>query len=471
MAREAHLLDRFLNPQSLALFGSMQENWFFGPGVIIGDLLQWGYRGVIYPVHPTADSVYGIKVFRDLAEIDGVPDLAVVATSYKHVPGILHQCGRKGVRAAVVISDSFGEAGPEGKIRQAELLRIAESYGIRIMGPNTVGIFNSEHWFTTVPYARGYEDRTPGRLSIVTQTGMYSPQAMAWQEYEAGVNKVIDLGNMCDIDETDCLDYLEGDDSTDVVSIYMEHTRRPQAFLETLQRVSRKKPVLCLMPGGSPGTAAAMASHTGSMAGDANLYQALFRQAGIIRVEEYEDLRDCATPFLRFPLPRGNRIGIITYSGAIGIQCIEAAESAGLALGNLSPEGRQKLAAVSDTLGTHPVDVGPATVTAGAELFNMYRKCFDILREDENIDCIYLNTYVSHGLKPEYYTDLLCHIGSCREKPIVSWCYGPGRQLVHEFGSLAERSGIPFYLTSKKAIRSLSYMAQYARWREATGTE
>jgi acyl-CoA synthetase (NDP forming) len=333
------------------------------------------------------------------------------------------------------------------------------------VGPNTVGVFNAEHWFSSIPYDRGYSYTTPGRLSIITQTGMYGPQAMAWHEYEAGVNKVIDLGNMCDIDETDCLDYLGADDSTDIISIYMEHSRRPRAFLDVLQQVSRKKPVLCLMPGGSPGAAAAMASHTGSMAGDANLYAGLFRQGGILRVEEYEDLRDCATPFLRFPLPKGNHLGIITYSGAIGIQCIETAEATGLALGKLSPKSRSRLVAISDTLGSNPIDVGPVSATAGIEMFGIYQKCFDVLREDDNIGCIYLNTYVSHTLRPEFYTDLLQYIGACKEKPIVSWCYGPSRQLVLEFGALAERAGIPFYLTSKKAVRSLGYMARYASWR------
>ena len=294
---------------------------------------------------------------------------------------------------------------------------------------------------------------------------MYGPQAMAWNEYEPGINKVIDLGNMCDIDETDCLDYLGADDSTDIIAVYMEHSRRPRAFLDALQRVSQRKPVLCLMPGGSPGAAAAMASHTGSMAGDANLYAGLFRQGGILRVEEYEDLRDCATPFLRYPLPKGNRLGIITYSGAIGIQCIEAADANGLALGRLSAESQGRLTATSETLGPNPIDVGPVSATAGIEMFNIYRTCFDVLREDDNIDCIYLNTYVSHTLRPEYYKDLLQYIGSCREKPIVSWCYGPSRQLVLEFGALAERAGIPFYLTSKKAVRSLGYMASYASWR------
>ncbi len=466
MTKNKHTLDSFCNPRSIALFGSMQENWFFGAGVIIGDLLKWNYTGQIYPVHPTAGSVYGIRVYKDVREVDAVPELAVIVTSYKHVPGILRQCGDKGVKAALIVSDGFGEAGPEGKIREKELLDIARSFGIRVMGPNTVGVFNSEKWFSTVPYDRGYEYSKQGRLSIITQTGMYSPQAMAWHEYQPGVNKVIDLGNMCDIDETDCLAYLGDDESTGVISLYMEHSRRARVFLDVLKKVSLKKPVLCLMPGGSPGAAAAMASHTGSMAGNAALYDAALRQGGALRVLEYEDLRDCATPFLRYPLPAGNRLGVLTFSGAIGIQSIDTAEANGLKLAELSPESRRKLAALSDTLGNHPVDVGPASATAGAQIFDLYKKCFDILREDDHVDCIYLNGYISQGLKPDYYEELLSHIGSCREKPIAAWCYGPSKQLVLEFGELAEKCGIPFYLTTVKAVRSLSCMARYAGWKE-----
>ena len=264
MKRRVHRLDPFFRPKSIALFGSMQEGWFFGAAVIISDLLKWNYAGKIYPIHPTARTVYGIPVFQDLAQVKDIPELAVIVTSFRHAPGILEQCGAKGVRAAVIVSDGFGEAGPEGKIRQEELLRIAKAHGIRVMGPNTVGVFNSESWFTTIPYDRGYEYAKQGKLSIITQTGMYSPQAMAWHEYEAGINKVIDLGNMCDIDETDCLEYLGEDDSTDVISLYMEHSRRPRMLLDVLKKVSLRKPILCLLPGGSPGAAAAMAALSGS---------------------------------------------------------------------------------------------------------------------------------------------------------------------------------------------------------------
>jgi len=465
--KKEHVLNGFLAPGSIALFGSMRENEFFGAGVIISDLLKGGYRGPIYPIHPSANTVYGTKVYRALQDIDATPELAVIVTSYRNVPAILHQCGQKGVRSVIVVSDGFGETGPEGQKRQEELLEIAVSYGMRVIGPNTVGIFNAADAISTVPYDRGYDYNGAGTLSVISQTGMYSPQAMAWNEYHPGVNKVIDLGNMIDVDETDCLEYLGADDGTAVISMYIEHSRRPRALKEAARRVSLKKPILCLKPGTSPEAATAMASHTGSMAGNETLYRGLFNQSGIIRVEEYEDLRDCATPFLRYPLPRGNRLGIITFSGAIGIQCIDTAEVSGLTLGTLSDTSRRSLARLDRSLGDHPVDVGPASATAGPEILTIYRKSFDILAADENIDCIYVNTYVSHALKPKYYDGLLKHIGAFRAKPVVAWSYGTSRKLVEEFATLAESHGIPFYATTRKAVRSLGYMARYSSWKQS----
>lgn len=462
-----HALNAFLAPGSIALFGSMRENEFFGAAVIIKDLLRGGYDGALYPIHPSADTVYGKRVYRTLQDIDTAPELAVVVTSYRNVPEILHQCGSRGVRSVIVVSDGFGEIGPEGKRREKEILAIAASYRMRIIGPNTVGIFNAADAISTVPYDRGYEYNGTGGLSIITQTGMYSPQAMAWNEYHPGVNKVIDLGNMSDIDETDCLEYLGEDDGTAVISMYMEHSRRPRELKETARRVSLTKPILCLKPGTSPGAATAMASHTGSLAGNENLYRGLFSQSGIIRVEEYEDLRDCAAPFLRYPLPRGNRLGVITFSGAIGIQCIDTAEVSGLTLGALSEASTRSLMRIDPSLGGHPVDVGPASATAGEGLLAMYRQAFDLLAADENIDCLYVNTYLSHIVRPEYYEELLRHIGAFRDKPVVAWAYGTSRRLVEEFGVLAESYGIPFFFTTRKAIRSLGYMARYSLWKRS----
>jgi acyl-CoA synthetase (NDP forming) len=468
MNRE-HVLKPFLTPRSIALFGSMREGQFFGAGVIIKDLLKGGYTGTLYPIHPSADTVYGKRVYRTLQDIDTTPELAVIITSYRNVPDILHQCGSRGIRSVIVVSDGFAEIGPEGERRQKGLLAIAASYGMRIIGPNTVGIFNAADAISTVPYDRGYHYNGTGKLSVITQTGMYGPQAMAWNEYRPGVNKVIDLGNMSDVDETDCLEYLEQDDGTGVISMYIEHSRRPRILQETAKRVSLKKPILCLKPGISPGAATAMASHTGSLAGNENLYRGLFNQSGIIRVEEYEDLRDCTIPFIRYPLPRGNRLGVITFSGAIGIQCIDTAEASGLTLGTLSDTSKESLTRVDRSLSGHPIDVGPASATAGEKILTIYQQAFDILAAEKNIDCIYVNTYVSHVVRPEYYKELLQHIGSVRDKPIVAWSYGTSRKLVEEFALLAESCGIPFFFTTRKAIRSLGYMVRYSSWKRTVG--
>ena len=462
-----HRLHAFLAPRSIALFGSMRENDFFGAGVIIKDLLKGGYQGGIYPIHPSADAVYGVKVYRGLQNVEATPELAVLITSYRNVPAIIRQCGQKGIHSVIVVSDGFGEIGPEGQKRQEELLKAARSYGMRIIGPNTVGIFNAREAVSTIPYDRGYDFNGTGTLSVITQTGMYGPQAMAWNEYPPGINKVIDLGNMSDIDETDCLEYLKDDDGTTIISMYIEHSRRPRALKETARQVSLKKPILCLKPGTSPGASAAMASHTGSMAGNEDLYRGLFNQSGIIRVEEYEDLRDCAAPFLRYPLPAGNRLGVITFSGAIGIQCIDAAETSGLTLGTLRASSRTALLKIHDSLGGHPIDVGPASATAGAEILTIYQRSFDILAADNGIDCLYINAYLSQMLCPEYYDGLLKHIGASRAKPVVAWSYGTAQKLVEEFSARAESYGIPVFSTTRRAIRALGYMARYASWRRS----
>ncbi|MCX7981869.1 MAG: CoA-binding protein [Syntrophales bacterium] len=455
----------FLKPKSIVLFGSMAEHSPFGAGVIVRDLLAWQYAGRIYPVHPTADKVFGVKVWKNVKDIPEIPDLAVIITSYRHVPAIIRECGEKGIKAVIVVSDGFGESGPSGRAREQELISLASSYGIRVVGPNTVGVFNAVDRVTTIPYDRAYPDEKVGGLAVITQTGMYGPQAVAWHEYPPGVNKIIDLGNMCDIDETDCLEYLAQDETTKVISIYMEHTRRPREFLSTAQAVSKEKPILCLKPGKSPVAERAMASHTGSLAGNNELYRALMIQAGIIPVEEYEDLRDGALPFLFCHLPKGNRLGIITFSGAVGIQSIDLAADLGLQVANLNGDSRERLKTMHDTLGGHPVDVGPASAVVGAEIFHLIRECYNILQGDEGVDMIYLNTYVSPMAHPLFYEEILTYIAANKEKPIVLWSYGPIPELVREFGQLAGKHGLPFFSTTRQAIRSLSYIVRYAEFK------
>ena len=459
----------FFHPEGIAVFGSMREDWFFGASVVVKELQSLGYKGTIYPVNPGAKSVYGLKVYPHISKVEGKVDLAVIITSCKYVPEILRSCGRKGIKAVVVVSDGFAENGQEGKRRQDEIVGIARENGIRIIGPNTLGIYSPSQHLSTIPYEKGYNLPPLGGLSIVTQTGMYGPQAVALNEYRFGINTIMDLGNMCDVDEVDCLKYLEQDVDTRVIALYIENIRRPGEFLETARRISQSKPILCLKGGRAPEAASAMASHTGTIAGSDNLYDALFRQAGVIRVEEYEDLLDCPKVFLAQDLPKGNRLGVISLTGAIGIQCIDAAAAYGLMLGGLNMKSKEELFRISTTLGTHPIDLGPASASDGLDLFSYYQKCFDVLMEDENIDCIYLNTYISSYLQPEHYEGVLKHMGNHLMKPVVSWSYGPSSESVRKLGSLTESHGIPFFPTTHKSIKALGYLVKYARWRESLG--
>ncbi|HOS96171.1 MAG TPA: CoA-binding protein [Deltaproteobacteria bacterium] len=457
----------FFHPRGIAVFGSMTEGWFFGGAVVIKELQALGYEGAICPIHPTARTVYGLQVYPDISQVGAEVDLAVIATSCRAVPGILRACGEKGVKAAVVIADNFAEAGPEGEARQEELVAIAREYGIGVIGPNTLGIYKPHSALSTIPYEKGYHlPAARGGLSVITQTGMYGPQATPLNEYRFGVNCIIDLGNMCDIDEVDCLEHLENDPETTVIGIYMEHTRRPRAFLETARRVSAEKPVLCLKGGRSAAAARAMASHTGSIAGSDGLYDALFRQAGIVRVNDYEDLLGVAKAFLAQPLPRGNRLGIVSLTGAIGIQCIDIASQCGLVPGEIGASSRQELLELSPTLTGHPIDLGPASAVSGGDLFGYYERCFDILMADDGIDCIYLNTYISSYISTEVYGPVFEHMGQNLRKPVTMWAYGPSSEAVARLGDLAERHGIPFYPTTRRAVFALGYLAGYARWRD-----
>jgi acetate---CoA ligase (ADP-forming) len=458
-------LSSFFRPEGIAIFGSMKEEWFFGAAVVVKELQELGYKGAIYPIHPTSTSVYGLKVYPGITQVEGKIDLAVIATSYRSVPGILESCGKKGVKAAVVISDGFAENGEEGRVRQDEILAIAKAKGIRIIGPNTLGIYRPHQGISTIPYEKGYHLPPKGGLSIITQSGMYGPQASAMNEYSFGTNSVIDLGNMCDIDEVDCLEYLGGDHDTTVIGLYMEHTKRPKALLETARRISMSKPILALKGGRSSESAKAMASHTGSISGQDSLYDALFKQAGIIRADDYEDLLEGAKVFLSQPLPQGNRMGIISLTGAIGIQCIDIGAQYGLVPGALSRDSRETLLSISHTLASHPIDLGPATAANGMDLLTYYTRCFDVLMEDSAIDCIYLNLYISSYLTPDFYKDVLEHMGRNLKKPVVAWSYGPSSDAVRNLGRLIEHHGIPFYLTTRKAIQALGYMVWYAKWK------
>lgn len=455
-------LDLFLNPRSIAVIGSFRTGWF-GGYIVIRDLVNGSYQGSVFPVNPNYREVLGVKVYQRIKDIETVPDLAVIIRARGAVPSVIEECGIKGIPAAVVVSDAFAERDEEGGRLQSKIVEIAHRYGMRLMGPNTIGIVNARNGVTTVPYEKGYHCIPKGYLSIISQTGLAGPQALELSHLNIGISKIIDLGNMCDVDETECLEYLGQDPDSQVISIYVENIRKGRSFMEIAQRVSRSKPILCLKSGRSQSGAEAMISHTGSMAGMDSVYTGAFRQSGVIRVNDFREILTLSKVFLSQPLPKGNRMGVVSITGAGGVLALDFADKYGLQRADLSASSIERLESVFPSLGKNPVDLGPAAAQTG-DFYSLYAKAIDIFMKDDGVDCLFCVLYSTPVATPSFYGKLFDELSGRLNKPITVWAYGTSQPQLLELCAAIEQRGIPVYFEIRPAIRALGMMSRYAQW-------
>jgi len=452
-------LDRFLLPESIAVIGSFKEGWF-GGYILLRDLIQGSFKGRVLPVNPKYRNVLGVEVFPEIRNLDVAPDLAVIIRAREAVPGVLEECGVHGIRAVVVVSDGFAERDERGRFLQQEMLRVARRHSMRIMGPNTIGVINTWNGLTTVPYEKGYPKIPRGPVALISQSGLAGPQALELADLNIGISKIIDLGNMCDVDETECLEYLETDRDTRVISMYMENVRRGRAFLEAARRITRKKPILCMKSGRSESGAAAMASHTGSLAGADIVYESVFRQAGVTRVQDFRELLTLAKALSLQPLPGGNRLGLVSITGGGGIMALDCAEASGLVRADLAPDSRSKLEDLFPSLGANPVDIGPAAAATGT-LDVLYREAIRIMSRDEGVDCIFCALYDTPLLNPSFYRRVFEELDGDLVKPLVAWAYGTSRSRILELSATLEERGIPVYTDITTAVRALGVLVRH----------
>ena len=377
----------FFEPRSVAVIGALREGWF-GGYVIIKNLRVFGFPGEIYPVNPRYDKVLGLDVYASVKDIPAMVDLVIIMTPAAVVPSVLEECGACGVRAAIVVSDGFAERSEEGARLQKELVSVGRREGIRILGPNTVGVTNTANGLVTTPYEFGYSSIRRGFVALAGQTGIIAPQAVPYEDLQYGISKICDFGNKCDVDEADLLEYLAEDAETKVIAMYLEAIRDGRRFLATAKRVVEKKPVIVLKSGRSEAGAKAAASHTGTLAGDDKIYDAAFKQCGIIRVSYFEELFDVAKAFASQPLPNGKNVGIITVTGAGGVTAADYCMERGLELPSLSKrtlEGVKRVFPEWASLG-NPLDVWVAVEASGME--RTYEATTRALVEDENVDAL-----------------------------------------------------------------------------------
>ncbi|MFW9867313.1 MAG: CoA-binding protein [Candidatus Thorarchaeota archaeon] len=358
---ENHFLHGFLNPKSVAFYGANNKGSSLA-AIQIMNLIKANYDN-IYPIHLKLDSVIGFKAYRSISDLPEVPDLVVIILAAKIIPEILKECGEKGVKRVVIISGGFRElTGDRKNTLTEEICEIGDKYGLRFIGPNCLGIFNN--WYKpkeeNVAFNTSiWEQIKKNKFSIASQSGTLSSHIYFDPEgMDLGLSKSISVGNEANIDIVDCLEYYKDDKETEVIGLYIEELKRGTRFLELAKEITPKKPIIAIYIGGSEAGDRALKSHTGSLAGNSNMYKAVFKETGIIQTKYVQEFLDIAMIFSNGIIPKGNRIGIITNSGGPGAMVASNAENRGLNVPELSEEVQEQLIEIlpSNASSKNPVD-------------------------------------------------------------------------------------------------------------------
>ena len=374
-------LYRTANPRHIAIFGA-STNFSMGT-VILSSLRNIGFEGPIYPVHPRAEEIVGYKVYRSVSDLPEIPDLAVLVLPNHAVGPTLEECGIKGIKNAVIVSGGFKEVDSQGRDLEAQIGVIASKYGMRLVGPNCLGVANPHLKLntTTFPYTA-----RPGYIGMVSQSGSFVTQVFGYvSKMGLGFSTAFSVGNEVDIDVVDCLEYLGACPQTKVIALYLEGLKRGRDFVKIARAIAPNKPIVAYYAGGTESGRRAGFSHTGSMAGPDRLYDGIFRQSGIVRAYSIAELFDSCWALGSLPLPKSNRVVIQTDSGGPGAAAADACGRAGLVLPDLSQETKTRLTELVPATGSlnNPVDLtfykNPGDYSSGIP---------QVLLEDENTDIL-----------------------------------------------------------------------------------
>lgn len=453
-------LKLFFEPRAVAVIGASRQRGTIG-GEIFHNLLSYGFKGPVYPVNPAATAIEGVECYPLIESIPGVVDLAVIVVPAAKVVEVAVECGRKGVKALVVISAGFSETGPEGKARQAELLNVCRGAGMRLIGPNCMGIANTNPAvLLDATFAPAIPPR--GRVGFSSQSGALGLAIMEFAgSLGLGISTFVSVGNKADLSGNDLLRYWEADADTDVILLYLESFGNPKKFSEIARRVGRKKPIAVVKSGRSTAGARATSSHTGALIAASDVtVDALFRQAGVVRTDTLAELFDVASLLANQPLPNGNRVGIITNAGGPAILCADACEARGLEVPVLSENSQAELRALlpAGASVVNPVDM---IASASAE---HYRQAIEIAGRDENIDSLIVIFTPPLMTRAEDVAQSIVDAVQQLDtnKPVLS-VFLSARAAPQELRTTNAR--IPSYSFPETAAIALARAARYQQWR------
>lgn len=456
------MLEMFFAPRSVAVVGAAREPGKLGYGVL-SNLLQYGYEGQVYPINPKATEILGLQAYPSVLDVPGPIDLAVVVVPNRFVLDVMQQCGRKGVKGAVIISAGFKEAGLEGVKLERQLVATAKEYGIRIVGPNCLGIIDTVQPMN-LSFAAGMPPR--GGIAFMSQSGALCTAILDWAlANNIGFSYFVSLGNKADVDEVDLMEAWEGNPQSKVIIAYAEGLRDGRRFMEVARRVTKSTPVIAVKSGNTEAGSRAVSSHTGSLAGSNRAYDAAFRQTGVLRANSIQDLFDYAIGFAYQPVLRGNRIAVVTNAGGPAVMATDALESSGLKLAQLAKETIEHLQAHLPAAANtyNPIDV------LGDALADRYALAIEAALQDPNVDGLIVILTPQVMTRIEETARQIGRLAKLYDKPVVG-CFMGEAKVSPGVRILTEES-VPNYPFPERAAGALRAMYDYRRWLERPALE
>jgi acetyltransferase len=450
-------LDKIFNPKSVAVVGASDEEGSVGCA-LMKNFMNSGFEGEVYPVNIRKKEILGLKAYQTVEQIPKTVDLAVVATPAKTVPDVVEQCGRAGIKGIIIISAGFKEVGPEGKALEDKISEIKRKYNLRIVGPNCLGIIRpsinlNATFINKMP--------KPGNLAFISQSGALGAAILDWAIHEnIGFSNFVSVGSMIDVDFGDLIDYFGTDPKTRSILMYIEGITDARKFMSAARHFARTKPIIVVKAGKFSESAKAAASHTGSLTGEDDIYDAAFKRAGIVRVEEIADLFNCAEVLELQPLPKGPNLAIITNAGGPGVMATDSLIARGGKLARLSPKTMEILNSILPSYWSrgNPIDI---LGDAGAE---RYKAVLEACLEDENVDGILIIYTAQAVAEPIGIAKAVVEIYKnerYRNKTLLTSFMGYGA--VEEANRILNENDIPTYFTPEQAVKTYLYMYQYKR--------
>jgi acetyl coenzyme A synthetase (ADP forming)-like protein len=457
-----HPLDPIFKPQSIAIVGASRKPGSIGRE-LMHNLIEYNFHGKVFPVNPKADYIHSIKAFPTVSAIPDPVDLAIIVVPRDGVLSVVDDCAKKGVKGLVVITAGFAETGEEGTRVEEELKQRVKRYGMRMVGPNCMGVMNT-HPEVRMDATFAPTLPLPGRIGFMSQSGALGVAILnIARQLDIGFSFFVSMGNKTDVSGNDLLLYWENDPETDLILMYLESFGNMQRFIQIARRVAKGKPIVAVKSGRTPAGARAASSHTGALVAAQGLdiaTDALLEQCGVIRVDTVEDLFDLAMGFSKNPVPHGNRLGILTNAGGPAIMATDTAISLGLAVGKLSERttaALRRLLPPEASLG-NPVDMTPKSDRS------KYEACARLMLEDEGIDSL-LVVFVPPMMISA--TDIVMALEELRRqfpKPVLGVMMAP--ETFFQELNQKHPGHMAIYMFPESAVRALWALERHRQWRE-----